>query len=179
MFLCCRIPFLMRVTLNAQLVLSALYGREEVSSRLVRSFLQTQTPTLSPAQVENMPESLLRLRSLSERSTKVQSEAWEAPNPVFRVCHSLSFPALPLCRPTALQLWCPRRNTWSTTGWRMIWKKSSRRKREGYAWNRTGLEERTCFCLQQQEVITGVQTQILCPEVIGVLLVSFIHKEVK
>lgn len=156
----------MRVTLNAQSVLSALYGREEVSSQLIRSFLQTRMPTLSPARVENMPESLLRLRSSSERSTKVQSEAWEVPNPVFRVCHSLSFPARPLCRPTALQHWCPRRNTWLMTGWTMIWKKSSRRKRGGCAWNRAGLEERTCLHLQQQKVKRRVQTQTSCPEVI-------------
>lgn len=168
----------MRVTLNAQSVLSALYGREEVSPRLIRSFLQTWTPTLSPARAENMPQSLLRLRSSSERSTKVQSEDWEAPNPVFRVCHILSFPARPLCPPTALQRWCPRRNTWLTTGWKMIWKKSSQRKRGGHAWNRMGLEERTCLCLQQQEVITGVQTQTSCPEVIEVLFVC-VRKEVK
>lgn len=169
----------MRVTLNAQSVLSAPYGREDVFSRLVRSFLQTRTPTLSPAWIENMPGSLLRLRSSSERSTKVQSEAWEAPNPVFRVCHNLSFPARLLCHPTALQRWCPRRNTWLMTGWMMIWKKSSRRKRGGHTWNRIGLEERTCLRLQQQEVKTGVRTQTSCPEVIGVLFVSFIHKEVK
>lgn len=172
MFLSCRMAFLMRVTLNVQPVLSALYGREEVSSRLVRSFPQTRTPALSPARVENMPESHLPLRSSSERSTKVQSEAWAAPKPVCRVCHSLSFPAQPLCHPTTLQRWCLRRNTWLATGWTMIWAKSSRRRRGGYAWNRMGSEERTCLRLQQQELTTGVQTQTY-PEVFGVFICVF------
>lgn len=136
-------------------------------------------PPLLPAQFEKIPGSLLWLRSLQERSTKVPSAAWEAPKLDFRVRHSLSSPAPPLCHPTTPQPWCPRTSTWLTTGWRMIWKKSSRRKRGGSAWTRMRLEGRTLFHLQQQGVKTGASTLILSPEVIRLLFEFFIIPNVQ
>lgn len=136
-------------------------------------------PALLPAQFEKIPGSLLWLRSLQERSTKVPSEAWEAPKLDFRVRHSLSSPARPLCHPTTPQPWCPRMSTWLTTGWRMMWKKSSRRKRGGSAWTRMRLEGRTLFHLRQQGVKTGAFTQSLSPEVIRLLFESFIMPNVQ
>lgn len=163
------------MTLTARSVLSALCGPEKVSPQPVKC----QMPALPPAQFGKIPGSLLLLQSLQERSTKVPSGAWEAPKLDFRVRHSLSSPARPLCRPTTPQPWCPRTSTWLTTGWRMIWKKSSQRKRGGSAWTRMKLEERTLFHLQQQGVRTGAATQTLSPEVIRLLFEFFIMSNVQ
>lgn len=40
------------------------------------------------------------------------------------------------------------------TGWRMIWRKCSQRRRGGFGWNRVGCGERTPPRRQQQEVKT-------------------------
>lgn len=148
----------MTVTLTVPSVLSALYAQDTVSQqpRVKRKFLQTRTPT----PFEKMPGRLLWHLSSSKRSIRVSSEAWAAPNLVSKACRNPSCPAHLLFPPAINQHWFLRRSMWLTTGWRMIWKKSSQRKRGG-------LERRTVACLQQQEVKTGT-SPILSPEVMTI-----------
>lgn len=70
------------------------------------------------------------------------------------VCHSLNSPARQLFHPATNQPWFQRRSIWLMTGWRMIWRKCSQRRRGGFGWNRVGCGERTPPRRQQQEVKT-------------------------
>lgn len=94
-------------------------------------------------------------------------EAWAAQKLFARVCQSLSSPASPahpLLHPAASRLWFQKRSTWLTTGWKMIWGKFSRRRREGFEWSREG---RTPTHFQQPEARTDSLTQTQPAEVMS------------
>lgn len=147
----CRITAAHQTTATAQSVLSDPFAPDTMSQqpRVRGSLLQTRMPTLSPAQVEKMPGSPPRHLSRREKSITTPSGAWAAHKPVSKACHSLSSQAHRLFPQAPNQPSFLRRSTWQTTGWRMIWRKSSRRKRGGFESSRMGLEGMTAPLLQR------------------------------
>lgn len=74
----------------------------------------------------------------NETSTTAPSAAWAAPKLFVRLFRSSSSPARRPFRP----LWFRRTSIWRTTGWRMIWVRCSRRRRDGFEWILTSQDGR-------------------------------------
>lgn len=147
----------MTVTPTPRSVLSvrSVNGLVSRQLRVRKNLLRTKNPPQFPARDQKARGRPPHRPSSHERSTTAPSGAWGAPKHVSRVSRSLSSPAHLPFHPATDRLLFLRKSMW-LTGWKMIWGKSSRRKRGGFEWSRMGKEGRKFFCLLKLEVKTSI-----------------------
>lgn len=141
----CRItgaPQTTTVTPTAPSVLSGPSAPDTPSQRprAKGNLPKTGTLTSCPPRLGRTPGIFLSPHlCLRKRSTTAPSGAWAAPKHDSMPCRSRTSPARRPVPRAPNRPWFPRRSTWQTTGWRTIWRRSSRRKRGAFEWSTMGL----------------------------------------